>query len=88
MSHSMTPELRLMVAPATTYARLARDPSPVGPLTALRRPLLAAIVLGTSIAIGATGHVTPALVLSTTVCWAFVILLQIAIALPLIAAPA
>lgn len=84
----MTPELRLMVAPATTYARLARDPSPVGPLTALRRPMLAAVVLGTSIAIGATGHVTPALVLSTTVCWAFVIVLQIAIALPLIAAPA
>ena len=76
-----------MVAPAPTYARLARQPSPVGPITALRRPLLAAVVLGVSIAIGATGHVTPALVLSTTLCWAFVIVLQIAIALSLIAAP-
>ena len=83
----MTPELRLMVAPAATYARLARQPSPVGPITALRRPLLAAVVLGVAIAIGATGHVTPALVLSTTLCWAFVIVLQIVIALGLIAAP-
>lgn len=77
-----------MVAPARTYARLARHPSPVGPLTALRRPLIAAVALGAAIAIGATGHVTPALVFSTTVCWAFVIVLQIAIALALIARPA
>lgn len=84
----MTPELRLIVAPARTYARLARLPSPVGPVTALRRPLLAALVLGTSMAIAATGRVTPALVLSTTLCWAFVIVLQAAIALSLIAGPA
>lgn len=84
----MTPELRLIVAPGRTYAHLARQPSPVGAITALRRPLLAAIVLGVAIAIGATGHVTPALVLSTTLSWAFVILLQIAIALGLIAGPA
>ena len=83
----MTPELRLMVAPALTYARLARQPSPVGPITALRRPLLAAVVLGVAIAIAATGHVTPALVVSTTLCWALVIVLQIAIALILIAGP-
>ena len=76
-----------MVAPARTYARLARQPSPVGPFTALRRPLLAAVVLGASIAISATRHVTPALVLSTTLCWAFVVALQVAIALSLIAGP-
>ena len=83
----MTSELRLLVAPARTYAVLARQPSSVGPLTALRRPLLAAVVLGVAIAIAATRHVTPALVLSTTLCWAFVVVLQVAIALTLIAGP-
>ena len=84
----MTPELRLMVAPAPTYALLARQPSNAGALTALRRPFLAAVVIGISMAIAATRHVTPALVLDTTLAWSFVIVLQIAIALPLIAAPA
>ena len=84
----MTPELRLIAAPRSTYARLARQPSSVGPITALRRPLLVAVVLGTSIAIAATRHVTPALVLSTTLAWAFVVAIQIAVALLLIAAPA
>jgi len=84
----MTPELRLIAAPRSTYARLARQPSPVGAVTALRRPLLAAMVLGTSIAMAATGHVTPALVLSTTLAWAFVVVIQIGLALLLIAGPA
>jgi hypothetical protein len=88
MAHSMTPELRLMVAPARTYAVLARQPSPVGPFTAFRRPLIAAVVLGVSIAIAGTGRVTPSLVLSTTLAWSFVVVLQVAIALPLIAGPA
>lgn len=84
---SMTPELQLIVAPARTYALLARQPSPIGAITALRRPLLAALVLGASIAIAATRHVTPALLLSTTLSWAFVIVLQIAIALTTITGP-
>ena len=81
----MTPELRLMVAPARTYALLARQPAPVGPITAFRRPLLAVIVLGISMAISTTGHVTPLLVLSTTVAWSFIVVLQVAIALVLMA---
>src|SRR5690242_9581507 len=88
MASSMTPELRLMVAPAATYAVLARQPSPVGPLTALRRPLLAAIVLGTAMAFAPTRHLTPALVAGTTIAWSFVIVIQILIALLLIAGPA
>lgn len=83
----MTSELRLMVAPARTYALLARQPSQASPITALRRPLLAAVVIGTSMAIAATRRVTPALVLDTTLAWAFVVVLQIAIALVLIAGP-
>lgn len=75
------------MAPRATYAALARLPSPGHGVTAFRRPLLVAAVLGASFAIAATRHVTPALVLSTTVCWSFVVALQIAIALTLIAGP-
>ena len=84
----MSVELRLIVNPRDTYARLARSRAAVGPLGALRRPLLVAIVLGTSIAIAATGRVTPRLLVSTTALWLFVVLLQLAIAVTLIAAPA
>jgi hypothetical protein len=84
----MSPELRLMFAPRDTYASLARLPRRVTLLTAVRRPLLVAMVLGTVAAISATGHVTPRLLLSTTLCWCFVIALQAAIALVLIAGPA
>jgi hypothetical protein len=84
----MSPEISLMVSPRRTYAWLARRSGPVTMLTVLRRPLLVAIVLGVSTAMGATGHVTPALVLSTTICWSFVVVLQAAIALAVVAGPA
>jgi hypothetical protein len=84
----MSPEILLMVSPRTTYASLARTPRRITPLAALRRPLLVTIVIGASTAIGATGHVTPALVLSTTICWSFVVLLQVGIALAVMAGPA
>jgi hypothetical protein len=84
----MSPEIRLMVSPRDTYASLARLPGRPTLLTTLRRPLLVAAVIGVSTAMSATGHVTPALVLSTTLCWSFVVLLQAAIALALVAAPA
>jgi hypothetical protein len=84
----MSPEMLLMVAPRRTYALLARRTGRVTLLTPLRRPLLAALVLGASMAMDATGRVTPALLLSTTLSWSLVILLQAAIALPLIAGPA
>ena len=84
----VSPELRLMVSPGATYASLARVSGRVTPLTAIRRPLVVTLVLGVSAAIGATNHVTPALLLSTTLCWIFVVALQTAIALVLIAGPA
>lgn len=87
MSSSMAAELRLIVAPGATYATLARQPSRIGPLGSLRRPLLVAAVLGASIALSATGRITPALFLSTALVWSVVIALQVAIALSLIAAP-
>ena len=77
----------MIVSPRDTYARLARTRSRGGVLVALRRPALAAVVIGAAIALGATGHVTPRLLLSTTLCWAFAVVLQIAIAVALIAGP-
>ena len=77
-----------MISPRETYARLARASSRGTLLTAFRRPVLVAIVLGVSMAKAATGHVTPALVASTTLCWSFVIVLQAAIGLGLMAGAA
>lgn len=84
----MSSELRLILSPRDTYARLARVPSGIGPVRALRRPLAAAIALGVSVAIAATGHATPLLVLSATICWTLAIAIQVAIAIALIAGPA
>ena len=87
MTAGVSPELQLIVSPRDTYARLARTRSRGGVLVALRRPALVAVVIGAAIALGATGHVTPRLLLSTTLCWAFAVVLQIAIAVALIAGP-
>ena len=70
------------------YARIAQHGKPVGALAALRRPALAALVLGVAIAAAGTGHVPPRLVMSTTLGWAPVILLQVAVALAVIGPPA
>jgi hypothetical protein len=84
----VSPELQLIVTPRDTYARLARSRSRGGALIALRRPALLAVVIGAAIALGATGHVTPRLLLSTTLCWTLLVVLQVAIAVALIAGPA
>ncbi|HEY2434890.1 MAG TPA: hypothetical protein VGI12_19620 [Vicinamibacterales bacterium] len=83
----MSPELGLIIAPRTTYAALVRLPAHASFLLALRRPLLVAIVLGVSVAISATHAVNPLLVASTTIAWSYVVALQMAIALPLVAGP-
>lgn len=81
----MSPELRLITAPRDTYAALARAPTRLSAVTALRRPATVTLVIGASMAMAATGRATPALVLSTTVTWSYIVLLQLAIALPLVA---
>jgi hypothetical protein len=80
----VAPELRLITAPGETYAALARVPVASTLATALRRPLLVALVTGASLAMTATGRVTPALMTSTTVTWSYIVLLQLAIAAPLV----
>jgi hypothetical protein len=81
-------ELRLIVSPRETYARLARTDTRLGPLVSLRRPLLVAVTLGITVAIAATGHVTPALAIGSTLVMSVIVGLQIAIALLVIGAPA
>jgi len=70
-----------MVAPDATYAALVREPAQVGAFAALRRPIVVAVVLGAGMALSSTRHVTPSLVVSTTVVWSFVVIAQVAIAL-------
>ena len=84
----MSPEIALIVRPRATYSALARTPVRMSAFTALRRPLLAAVVIGTWLAMSGTGRVTPALVLSTTVTWSYLVAAQVAIALVFIAADA
>ena len=77
-----------MVSPRAAYAALARASGRGTAWTAVRRPLTVALVLGLATAMSATGHVTPALLFSTTACWSFVVVIQAAIALTLVASPA
>jgi hypothetical protein len=84
----MSPEIALIVSPRSAYAELARRPVRVSAIAALRRPLVAALVIGTSLSLSSTGRVTPALVLGTALCWSYLVVAQIAIAVPFIAADA
>ena len=83
----MSPELALLRAPMRAYARLVEDS-----LSSWRslggRLALVAVVIGCSVAISSTGHVTVPLVLTTIVCWSPVVLLQLAIALFVVGRPA
>jgi hypothetical protein len=84
----MSPELRLLGDPSRTYAALAAAPSRIGPVRALRRPALVAVITGCAVAIATTRHVTPTLVASTILCWSVLVVAQLAIALAVFARPA
>src|SRR6185436_18696124 len=81
----LSPELRLMLAPTETYRRLLRQPSR-SPRNGLGRLLLVGLVVGTSVALGATGRVSLGLVLSCALCWSVAPLAQ-ALALAACARP-
>src|SRR5690349_24482422 len=83
----MFPELRMIVAPDAAYAGLAARPSDIGPVRALRRPFLIAIIIGVAMALSPTRHLTPALVFATTTLWSVVVIAQVAIALAVIGRP-
>jgi len=84
----MTAELQLIANPGATYARLSRSPIEIGALRALRRPVIVTLVLGASVAMAATREAPAVLLVSTTVCWSIVVLIQVLIALALIHRPA
>ena len=74
----------VMVAPSAAYAR-GRDDRRRGIATALRRPLLSALVIGTAIALSTTHSVAPVVVASVTTWWSFAVAIQLAAGLILIA---
>ena len=78
-------DLRLMAAPRETYAALTQHQGRVEPAAALQRPLLVALVIGVSIALAATRRISLALVASTTLSWSYIVVLQLLIAVPLLA---
>ena len=55
-------------------------------LLAFARPVLVAIILGTSLAVASTGSVNLLLVAETTLAWSFVVVIQFGAALAMIAA--
>ena len=86
MLASLSPEVRLMLAPTESYRRLLREPSR-GAGGASARLLLVVLVVGTSVALAATGRASLGLVLSCSACWSVAPLAQ-ALALAFVARPA
>lgn len=74
-----------MLAPRAAYRRLVAEPPPVGALAAVRRPALAALVIGGAIALTSTGGATPQALATTTLCWCFVPGVQLIVAAVLLA---
>jgi len=83
----MNQDVRLAFAPDATYAQLVteRATAQVGPI--LGRIALAAAVIGTSVAVAATGRVSLGLVATIALSWSFALLVQ-AIAAAAIIVPA
>jgi hypothetical protein len=73
-----------MLAPEATYRQLMTGSWSSGWLTALKRPALVALILGTGIAISATRHVAVGLVISLTAWWSFAVIIQLLAAIVLI----
>lgn len=69
-------DLHVTVSPGKAYGILAGEHAAVGPLVAVKRPALVALILGTTIAISATHRVTLTLVASTSLYWSFAPLVQ------------
>ena len=83
----MNSGIELAIAPADTFERLARARAH-GQVTALAgRLLLALTVMGTSVAISATGRVSVELVASIAAAWSFALVVQ-AVAAAVVIVPA
>jgi hypothetical protein len=74
-------DLHLAIQPAEGYSALIARDARTSWRMALHRPLLGALLVGVSVAIAATGRASPAVVLSATMAWSWVMVVQFAIAL-------
>ena len=74
-------DVRVALAPGASFARMVSARRDGTWRDALERPALYALLVGTSVAIAATGRASLGLVASTTASWCWVVLLQLAIAL-------
>ena len=72
----MNMDVRLAFAPDATYARLAQERTSGDAGTLLGRIALAVAIIGTSVAVAATGRVSLELVASVGVSWSFALLVQ------------
>jgi hypothetical protein len=70
-----------MRAPARTYRLWVEAGWKVSPLGALYRPAVVGVLMGTTVAIMATGHITAGLFATLILCWGFLVVLQIIAAL-------
>jgi hypothetical protein len=82
---SLSDEAQIMMAPLAAYRRLAAEPPRSGLVTLLRRPALAAVVIGGAVGLTSTGDATVPTLLTTTICWCFVPAVQLVVAASLIA---
>ena len=73
------PELRVLLRPVSAYRELALEAGGEETWLLFRRPLIHALLLGGFLSLVTTGRVVLPLALSTTVCWAFVPALQVAV---------
>ena len=75
--HDLPGDFQLAMAPSATYTRLLAVESRPSWRRTLERPVLVAVLVGVSIAIAATGSVSPGLLLSTTCAWSWVMAVQL-----------
>jgi hypothetical protein len=83
----MNQDVRLALAPDATYAQLVRERATAHAAPLLGRIALAVAIIGTSVAVAATGRVSIELVTTIGVSWSFALLVQ-AIAAAAIIVPA
>lgn len=81
----LSSEVRVAVAPDSTYRVLVADNEPVSLWRMLRRPLVVLIVIATIVPIMAVQRITLGLFVSSTVSFGFVVLIQMVVGAAFIA---
>jgi hypothetical protein len=74
-------DLYVALMPARAYQELVAVETEATMASALARPALFAVLVGVSVAIAATGQVSPVLLVSTTISWSWVVAVQLIFAL-------